>query len=113
MKIFLFTALLIPLVSQSGTLDDFFKQHPELYKNVYTRNAIKSEASVATLNDVMIQKKPGEMSGEVMRRLLNEDGDSYAKIALRSLEQKCNAGVAMESSQLKPEDCELIVSNSN
>ncbi|MXF49440.1 hypothetical protein GR294_23380 [Raoultella sp. Lac2] len=112
MKKYLLALLLCPIVVSAGTLEDFFTQHPDLYNNIHTRNAIKSTARVATIDDVSLQKKDGEMSGQVMTRLLKEDGDSYAQIALRILENQCEQGVAMEASQLKDDDCKLILRES-
>lgn len=111
-KLIAITLLIIPTSLFAGSLEDFFAQHPDLYKNVHTRNAIKTQSAASTINDVLLQKKPGEMSGQVMARLLKESGDDYAEIALRTLENQCEQGVAMEASQLKPDDCSLILKES-
>ncbi|MGS4821999.1 hypothetical protein ACN4GA_23755 [Raoultella terrigena] len=90
------------------SLDDFFRDNPELKSNPYTRSAIVSEAGVATVNDVLLEKQPGEMSAQVMKRLLQEDGYNYALVAVRQLSEMCRQGVAESSSNLKNEDCKLI-----
>ncbi|MBD8359227.1 hypothetical protein D5Y64_28700 [Klebsiella pneumoniae] len=94
--------------SLTQSLDDFFRDNPELKSNPYTRSAIVSEAGVATINDVMLEKKPGEMSAQVMKRLLKEDGYNYALVAVRQLSEMCRQGVAESASNLKKEDCKLI-----
>ncbi|MNG58374.1 hypothetical protein D3C81_15690 [compost metagenome] len=105
--------LLLPCLSSAKSLEEFFNEHPELKNNIFTRDAITSQARVATLNDVMLQKQPGEMSGHVMNRLLKENGYDYARLAMRQLSEVCNSGMAESAAQLKKDDCALILSNTN
>lgn len=108
MKAIAVTLLFIPFVCFSQSIDDFFKDNPDLKSNPFTRSAIISQAGVATLNDVMLQKQPGEMSGQVMKRLLKEDGYNYALVAIRQLAEQCKQGVAEQASNLKESDCNMI-----
>lgn len=101
-----------PKTATAKSLDDFFSTHPQLRDNVFTRNAVTTQAKVATLNDVMAQKKKGEMSGNVIQRLLNENGYNYALLAMRQLSTVCRGG-AGESLSLKPDDCKLIIKNTD
>ncbi|HGM6901620.1 TPA: hypothetical protein ACKQDC_000189 [Serratia marcescens] len=111
-KAFLFL-LLLPCLSPAKSLEEFFNEHADLKSNIFTRDAITSQARVATLNDVMLQKQPGEMSGHVMNRLLKENGYDYARLAMRQLSEVCNSGMAESSVQLKKDDCALIIKNAD
>lgn len=108
MKAIAVALLFIPFACFSQSIDEFFKDNPDLKSNPFTRSAIISQAGVATLNDVMLQKQPGEMSGQVMKRLLKEDGYNYALVAIRQLAEQCKQGVAESASNLKESDCKMI-----
>ncbi|WP_447874676.1 hypothetical protein [Serratia fonticola] len=113
MKKALLLLILLPGLSCAKSLDDFFNDHPDLKNNIFTRNAITTQARVATLNDVMMQKQPGEMSGHVINRLLKENGYDYARLAMRQLSEVCNTGMAESAVQLKKDDCTMILKNTN
>lgn len=113
MKKALLFLILLPGLSCAKSLDDFFSDHPDLKNNIFTRNAITTQARVATLNDVMLQKQPGEMSGHVINRLLKENGYDYARLAMRQLSEVCNTGMAESAVQLKKDDCAMILKNTN
>ncbi|PLJ44360.1 hypothetical protein B6J65_28895 [Klebsiella quasipneumoniae] len=108
MKLLVSALCFISFSCLSQSLDDFFRDNPELKSNPYTRSAVVSEAGVATVNDVLLEKKPGEMSAQVMKRLLKENGYNYALVAVRQLSELCRQGVAESAANLKKEDCELI-----
>ncbi|HID4048172.1 TPA: hypothetical protein ACXE9F_004709 [Pluralibacter gergoviae] len=112
MKIVVWALLFIPVFCSSKSMDEFFKDNPDLKSNPFTRSAIISQAGVATINDIMLQKQPGEMSGQVMKRLLKEDGYSYALVAIRQLAEQCRQGVAESASNLRKNDCDIIVEHS-
>lgn len=113
MKRALLLLFLIPGFLCAKSLDEFFKDHPDLKSNIFTRNAITTQARIATLNDVMQQKQPGEMSGHVMNRLLKEDGYDYARLAMRELSEICTSGMGESTKQLKKDDCALILKNTD
>lgn len=113
MKKVLLLLLLLPSISSAKSLDDFFNEHPDLKNNIFTRDAITTQSRVATINDVMLQKQPGEMSGAVTNRLLKENGYDYARLAMRQLSQVCTAGMGESAAQLKEDDCALILKNAN
>ncbi|MBK4119156.1 hypothetical protein JHE03_23005 [Pluralibacter gergoviae] len=112
MRLFIAVLCFVSFSCLAQSLDDFFRDNPELKANPYTRNAITSEAGVATINDVLLEKKPGEMSAQVMKRLLKQDGYNYALVAVRQLSTMCKQGVAESSSNLKDDDCKLILRES-
>lgn len=101
MKKYLLMALFIPTLSDAGTLNDFFKSHSELDKNLAIHSAISKASRFEAAG---YARREGGDEGELM----SEKGDQFAVLGFRRVKNSCQYPEAAAIMNLTESDCAIV-----
>ncbi|MEQ1966253.1 hypothetical protein ABLA30_04215 [Xenorhabdus nematophila] len=93
------------------TIDDFFDDNPELSENIYIKKAIKDVASGESFSDTFSNALTSKQEGVSMLRAMKDNatgnGYTYARLAVRSLQDSCNMGMGSVFG-LRGTECQIL-----
>jgi hypothetical protein len=105
MKSIIFFIALLPILSFAGTLQDFFKQNPDLDNNIAVHTAI-SKASM--FEAAGFARREGGDEDDLMKI----KGDQFAILGFRRVKNACLYPESAAVLSLTPGDCQLVSSKS-
>ncbi|MFP1742473.1 hypothetical protein [Lonsdalea quercina] len=109
-----FAAIVIFSSSVSAkTMKDFFSEHPALYENIYTRQAIKEQADGLAALDAMGEDTSLTSLSKKQSQLIRDEGYNYADLALRDLVTYCDDQDLATLHRLREKECEILASESD
>lgn len=103
MKLLMPLFLLFPLLSQAGTLQDFFKSNPELDGNLAIHAAISKASRFEAAG---YARREGGDEDELMK----EKGDQFGVLGFRRVKNSCQYPEAASVLGLTSDDCKIVLS---
>ncbi|HGG8754117.1 hypothetical protein [Enterobacter kobei] len=109
MKFVLSVLLLSTLFnSYAGTVDDYLERHSEIKSNSVAETYVSHYAFMIAMMEA--QQKHNRSDNEFITGLLSNNGDVYARLAVRKLANDCltqrNIG---QSGELNNKECNIVI----
>ncbi|KGD79751.1 hypothetical protein ID10_08585 [Pantoea agglomerans] len=102
MKRYLLTILFLPMLSNAGTLGDFFKSNPELDNNIAIHSAISKSSRFEAAG---YARREGGDEG----KLMDDKGDQFAVLGFRRVKNACKYPEAAAVMNLSESDCAIVL----
>lgn len=112
-KVVFTTMVIFSSCVSAKTMKEFFSDHPALYENIYTRQAIKEQADGLAALDAMSEDLSITALSKKQIQLMRDDGYNYADLALRDLVTYCDDEDIAKLNRLRDAECQILVSEAD
>ncbi|EFG9986384.1 hypothetical protein ACQLRR_004236 [Escherichia coli] len=94
--------------SFSGTIDDYLDRKPEVKSNSVTNTYVSHYAFMIAMMEA--QQRHGRSDNDFISGLLSNNGDVYAKLAVKKLANDCVTQRSIgQSGELNNNECNIVI----